>query len=151
MDSNKPKRLVTAEEETDIARKMMVWANTFRDDEMPVATINYEMLPADAPGMAFSTIPGTYITQRYILGGHRAEYQFQIIARVIPGNSNDKRLKTDALLNRFGDWAASNYPALGENIRVLRVEATSRGAVFARYNDGTEDHQILMKMTYEVI
>lgn len=150
MNSEKQRTLVAAEEEQDISRKVMVWVNTFSDEEMPAA-INYEFLPADSSGMALSTIQGTYITKHYILGGHEAEYQFKIIARVIPGNSNDKRLKADALLNRFGDWAMQNYPSLGENIRVRRVETASRAAVFASYEDGTEDHQILMKLTYEVI
>lgn len=150
MGSEKPKILVTAEEEQDIARKVLVWANTFQDAELP-GLINYEFLPADSAAVALSSIQGTYITRRFILGGHEAEYQFKLIYRVIPGNSNDQRLKSDALLNRFGDWAAWNYPSLGEGVRVRRVEATSRAAMFARYEDGTEDHQILMKLKYEVI
>lgn len=153
MDSEKQKRLVSAEEETDISRKVMIWVNTFEDDELPDGTINYDFLPADTAGMALSTIQGAYITRRYILGGHEAEYQFKIISRIMPGKgaSNDKRLKADALLNRLGDWAAENWPNLGENVRVRRVEPVSRAALYARYEDGTEDHQILMKLTYEVI
>lgn len=150
MDS-KQKKLVSAEEEQDISRKMMIWANSFSDDDMPAATINYEFIAADSAGMALSTIQGAYITRKYLLGGHEAEYQFKIIARIIPGTSNDKRLKADAVLNRFGDWAMQNYPSLGDGIRVRRMETASRAAMFARYDDGTEDHQILMKMTYEVI
>ena len=150
MDSEKQKKLVSAEEEQDISRKMMVWANSFSDDDMPAATINYEFLAADSASMALSTIQGTYITRKYIIGGHEAEYQFKIIARIFPGSS-DKRLKADAVLNRFGDWAMQNYPSLGDGIRVRRMDVSSRAAMFARYNDGTEDHQILMKMTYEVI
>lgn len=151
MDSEKQKRLVSAEEEQDISRKMMIWANSFSDDDMPAATINYELLAADSASMALSTIQGAYITRKFILGGHEAEYQFKIIARIIPGSSNDKRLKCDAMLNRFGDWAAANWPDLGKNVRVRHVEPVSRAALFARYEDGTEDHQILMKLTYEVI
>lgn len=151
MDSEKQKKLVSAEEELDISRKMMVWANSFSDDDMPAATINYEFLAADSASMALSVIQGAYITRKYIIGGHEAEYQFKIIARIIPGNSNDKRLKADAVLNRFGDWAMQNYPSLGDGIIVQSIEVSSRAAVFARYEDGTEDHQILMKMTYEVI
>lgn len=151
MASEKQKRLVSAEEEQDISRKMMVWANSFSDEDMPAATINYEFLPADSAGMALSMIQGTYITKKYIMGGHEAEYQYKLIARIIPGNSNDKRLKVDAMLNRFGDWAAKNYPSLGDGVRVRRMESASRAAMFARYEDGSEDHQILMKMTYEVI
>ena len=151
MASEKQRKLVSAEEEQDIARKMMIWANTFSDDAMPAATINYEFLAADSASMALSAIQGAYITRKYILGGHEAEYQFKIIARIIPGSSNDKRLKCDAMLNRFGDWAMQNYPDLGDSVIVQKVEPTSRAAMFARYEDGTEDHQILMKLTYEVI
>lgn len=102
MDAEKQKRLVSAEEEQDISRKMMIWANSFSDDDIPAATINYEFLAADSASMALSTIQGAYITRKFILGGHEAEYQFKIIARIKPGNSNDKRLKCDAMLNRFG-------------------------------------------------
>lgn len=150
MDS-KQKKLVSAEEEQDISRKMMIWANSFSDDDMPAATINYEFLAADTAGMALSVIQGAYITRKYLLGGHEAEYQFKIIARIFPGTSNDKRLKADAVLNRFGEWAMQNYPSLGDGIRVRRMETASRATMFARYEGGAEDHHILMKMTYEVI
>lgn len=151
MDSEKEKKLVSSEEEQDISRKMMVWVNSFSDDDLPAVTINYEFLAADSASVALSVIQGAYITKRYLLGGHEAEYQFKIIARIKPGGSNDKRLRADAVLNRFGDWAIQNYPSLGNGVRVRRMEAVSRSALFARYEDGTEDHQILMKLTYEVI
>ena len=80
----------------------MVWVNSFSDDDLPAATINYEFLAADSASVALSVIQGAYITRRYLLGGHEAEYQFKIIARIKPGGSNDKRLKADAVLNRFG-------------------------------------------------
>lgn len=151
MASEKQKKLVSSEEEQDISRKIMVWANSFSDENMPAQEINYGILFSDSACMALFVIPGTYITRKYILGGHEAEYQFRIIARVIPGNSDDERLKADEVLNRFGDWAARNPPTLGDGMRVRRVETSSRAALFARYEDGTEDHQILMKLTYEVI
>ena len=105
MGSEKEKKLVSSEEEQDISRKMMVWVNSFSDDDLPAATINYEFLAADSASVALSVIQGAYITKRYLLGGHEAEYQFKIIARIKPGGSNDKRLKADAVLNRFGDCA----------------------------------------------
>lgn len=151
MDSEKEKKLVSSEEEQDISRKMMVWVNSFSDDDLPAVTINYEFLAADSASVALSVIQGAYITKRYLLGGHEAEYQFKIIARIKPGGSNDKRLRADAVLNRFGDWAIQNYPSLGNGVRARRMEAVSRAAVFAVYQGGWEDHQILMKMKYEVI
>ena len=104
--NEKPHMLAAAEEVDKISRSMLVWANTF--PENPVDIIKYEFLSADQgdeTGMALSTIQGTYITKRFILGGYQAEYQFKLIYRIKPGRSNDKRLEADELLNHFGDWA----------------------------------------------
>lgn len=150
---NRLRSLVTSEEAEKISRSMLVWANTFPDK--PVTVIKYEFLDVDEisgdeAGMALSTIQGTYITRRYILGGYQAEYQFKIIYRIKPGNSNDKRLQADEMLNRFGDWARCQKPDLGEGINALRVEPTTQSSKFAAYEDGYEDYQILMRLTYEV-
>lgn len=133
-----------------MSRKLLVWINKFPDK--PVDFIRFEFLPADTPAMALSTIQATYIVQKYILGGYQAEYQFKVIYRMKPGNSNDKRLKADELLNALGDWATSETPPdIGDGRRVIRIEPTTRSSLFAVYENGDEDHQILMKMNYEVI
>lgn len=147
----KPRMLAAAEEVDKISRSMLVWANTFQ--EKPVDIIKYEFLSADQgdeTGMALSTIQGTYITRRFITGGYQGEYQFKLIYRIKPGRSNDKRLEADELLNHFGDWARHNLPDLGGEIGALRVEPTTQSSKFAAYEDGYEDYQILMKLTYEV-
>jgi hypothetical protein len=141
--------LARTNEEDTISRKVLVWVNTFPDT--PVAIINFENLAADQESMALSTIQSAYITKRYITGGYRAEYQFKVIYRVKPANSNDKRLKADELLNRLGDWARTETPNIGEGFVSLKVEPTTRSSLFAAYDNGDEDHQILMKLTYEVI
>lgn len=128
---------------------MMAWINSYPD--LPVGIVNFEQLKADASSMALSTIQGAYIVRRYLYGGYRGEYQFKIIYRIKPGVSNDARLKADELLDSIGDWAADNDPNLGEDIRVMKLEATTRSSLFAIYENGDEDHQILMKLTYEVI
>ena len=154
MISNEKKRTLVAAEEADkISRSMLVWANTFPDK--PVTIVKYEFLDIDeASGddtaMALSTIQGTYITRQYIIGGYQAEYQFKIIYRIKPGTSNDKRLQADEMLNRFGDWARTQRPDLGGGINALRVEPTTQSSKFAAYEDGYEDYQILMRLTYEV-
>lgn len=127
---------------------MMAWINTYPN--LPTGIVNFEQLKADASSMALSTIQAAYIVQRYIYGGHKGEYQFKIIYRIKPGSSNDARLKADELLNAIGDWAASNYPSLGNGVRVVRLEATTRSSLFAVYENGDEDHQILMRLIYEV-
>jgi hypothetical protein len=144
------KKTVSAAEEDQVSRKLLAWLNTFPGK--PVDLIRFEFLPADTEAMALSTIQAAYITKKYILGGYQAEYQFKLIYRVKPGNSNDKRLKADELLNELGDWAASApHPDIGEGRKVIRVEPTTRSSMFAPYENGDEDHQILMKLTYEVI
>lgn len=143
------RELVTAEEEQKISRSMMAWVNTY--PSLPVSIVNFEQLKADVPSMALSTIQAAFILRRYIVGGHRGEYQFKLIYRLKPGTSNDARLKADELLNAIGDWASGNYPDLGDGLRVVRVEATTRSSIFAAYENGDEDHQILMHMIYETI
>lgn len=157
--NDKPRPLVSEEEEDKISRNVLIWLNTFPDipdavlDGAPLTPINFEFLKDNAPGMTMSTIQAPSITKRYICGGYEAEYQFKVIYRIIPGStaSPDKRLKADELLDRLGDWAQRGTPDLGEGIRAVGVEPTTRASLFAMYENGDEDHQILMKMMYEVI
>ena len=147
--NEQPKVLTAAEEEASISRSMMKWINTYPD--LPVNIANYEQLKADVSSMALSTIQAAAVVKRFITGGHQGEYQFKIVYRIKPGNSNDARLQADELLNAIGDWAANNYPTLGDNITVRKLEATTRSSLFAIYENGDEDHQILFRMLYEVI
>lgn len=149
----KIKKTVSAAEEDQVSRKLLAWLNTF--PERPVDLIRFEFLPADTEAMAMSTIQAAYIVRKYILGGYQAEYQFKLIYRVKPGSSMDKRLKADELLNDIGDWCAlfgdiDNAPFIGGGKRVISIEPTTRSSLFAVYENGDEDHQILMKMNYEV-
>lgn len=155
--ADEQKELVAAEEEQKISRSMMVWINGYPELPEAINRVNFEQFQAGAagealvPGMVLSTIQGAYVTRRYILGGHQGEYQFSVFYRIRPGNSNDARLKADELLNAIGDWAKKNPPDLGEEIRVLRVEPTSRAGLLGVTENGDEDHQILMRLIYEVI
>ena len=142
------KKAVSAAEEYQVSRKLLVWLNTY--PEKPVDLIRFEFLPADTTAMAMSTVQAAYILHKYILGGYKAEYQFKLIYRIKPGNSNDKRLKADELLDALGDWTIGQRPDIGEGKTVVSVEPTTRSSLFAVYENGDEDHQILMKLTYEV-
>ena len=145
----KPKIPESATEEDQVTRKLLIWLNCYPD--LPVDMIRFEFLSADTEGMALSTIQAGYITKQYILGGYQAELQFKIIYRLKPGNSNDKRLKADEILNAIGDWAASaELPDIGEGKKARDVKPTTRSSLFAMYDNGDEDHQILMKLIYEV-
>lgn len=148
--TNKAVSLVAASEQDQISRMLLSWVNQFPNK--PVSVINYEFLRDGEPGMALSTIQAAYKTKQYITGGYQAQYQFKIIYRVQPSTNND-RLNADEMLNKLGDWMATraDLPVLGEGIRSIRIDATTRSSLFARYENGDEDHQILMNMIYEVI
>lgn len=150
METNKPITLVSSSEQEQISRLLLAWINQFPDKPVPV--VNYEFLKDGEPSMALSTIQGAYKTRKYIHGGYEAQYQFKLIYRVQP-TTNNNRLQADELLNAYGDWAMSreDLPVLGEGVRCLKVEANTRSSLFARYENGDEDHQILMNMMYEVI
>lgn len=148
--AEKQKELVAAQEEQKISRSLMAWINGYPALPTTITRVDFEQLAADKPGMALSTIQAAYIRRRYIVGGHEGEYQFKIIYRIKPGTSNDARLKADEVLNAFGDWAADNLPDLGDEIKVKKVEATTRSSMFAAYENGDVDYQILMRLIYEV-
>ena len=151
------RELVAAEEEQTISRSIMAWINSCPDLPDDITRVNFEQFQVSAagdvlvPAMALSVIQSAYIVRRYILGGHQGECQFAIFYRIKPGNSNDARLLADETLNVIGDWARENPPNIGENIRVLRIEPTTRAALLGVTEGGDEDHQILMRLIYEVL
>lgn len=150
MDGNQ-RTLVASEEEQKISRRMMAWINGYPDFPAAILKVDFEKLPAKSAGMALSVMQGAYITRRYITGGHEAQYDFSLLYRIIPGSSNDARLKADEALNAISDWAAQNWPEIGEGIRIRNLETTQRAALLVPYEDGSEDHQLQMKLLYEVI
>lgn len=145
MANEKP---LSLEEDRDVGRALLVWLNTC--PEKP-ERISFEYLPEDQPGLMMSTIQAAYKTRQYILGGYEAQYQFKLVYRVQP-DDNDSRLAADETLNAIGTWAerAETKPDLGSAI-IKSVKRTSNASLFAVYEDGSRDHQILMTLTYEVI
>lgn len=150
MTEKKVKNYVTNQETDQVSRALLVWLNEYQDKP---TMINYEYISTDAAGMALSTIQSAYKTAQYIDGTYKAEYQFKIIYRLYPGTSNNKRLAADETLNALGDWVVSRrpYPQIGTGKRVKKISCDTRSSLFARYEDGAEDHQILMTMIYEVV
>ncbi len=154
ISSDKPRALVADSERDRIDRNVLIWLNTYPelpDDISRDMIVPESHLLPDVPGMAMSTITTAFVNRRYILGGYEAEYNFKVIYRIKPGKSMDMSLEANEQLNRLGSWASQNMPDLGDGIRVLRVAPTSYADLYAPYENGDEDHQIMMKITYEVI
>ena len=141
--------LTTSDEEQKISRSLMAWVNSYAN--LPVPVVNFEQLKSDEVSMALSLTAGAYVSKRFITGGHIAEVPFSLMYRVKPATSNDKRLKADETLNAIGDWMANNPPTLDNGVVVRKVEIAARAMLLVSYENGSEDHQILMKLTYEVL
>lgn len=99
--------------------------------------------------MSLTTIQGAYKTAQYIDGSYEAQYQFGILYRSLPTDS-EERLDAESELNKLGEWAEGNWPDLGDGKNVTTVQRTSSASLLARYEDKVEDYQILMTMEYEV-
>lgn len=149
LTGNKRKSPVSGEEQDKVSRAVLQCLNRY--PQKPVDKIEFESLDSDEPGMALSVIQGAYKVEEYINGSYLAEYQFKIIYRLQP-DGTDGRLKADEILNRMADWLTQQTETidLGQGKTVKGLVCNSRSSLFGRYQDMSEDHQILMSMTYEV-
>lgn len=148
MENNKPIAYTSPAETDDMTRKVLIWLSAYED--LPVYVIKPEpMLEPGQEGMELTVIQSS-ITRRYITGGHMAEYQFGVFYRVQP-SSIDERLKAIQSLNALGDYSVTTTPDLGDGIQFNKCEVTTQAQLYAPYENGDEDYQILMKLTYEVI
>lgn len=147
MDSNN-RTLVPAEQQAQISRVMRSFLAGWADK--PLAKLDFENL-GETSGLALSVIQGAYKTRQYIDGTYQAQYQFKIIYRAI-AETTAERLDMDEVLNEYGSWAETQtLPTFGDNIVPLKLKRDTAAACFARYENGAEDHQILMTLIYEVI
>ena len=146
MDNNKPKVLVSDDE--SIARYVRNWLNTY--DGKPQSLDTYYEYLNKTKGLAVSTIQAAYKVKQYITGGYMAQYQFEILYRLIASN-DEERLAADEMLNAFGEWAETNIPELPDGVTRWKVRRDTNASLLVRYDNNAEDHTIQMTLTYEVI
>ena len=142
---NEPIRDVTPEAE-QIARAVRAWLNTYPDK--PMRMVEVEFL-GETSGLAMSTVQAAYKTRRFILGGYQAQYQFSILYQTIPTTTNE-RLEADETLNNYAAWVEATRPELPESCRFLRCTRNTNAALLGRDANGSEVHQILFTLLYEV-
>lgn len=146
---NKRTTPISGEEADDIGRKLLSWFNQNAALPDGVKRINYIYLEDDKPGMMLSPIQGAYKIEQDITGNYTAQYQFELMYRSQPTN-NGERMSMDQELNSLADWAASQEqkPDLGAGISSIEINRATIAAFFNRYENGDEDHHILMVMVY---
>lgn len=151
MPDNNTTPTVTSEAE-QIARMVRAWLNTYPDK--PMRTVDVEFL-GETSGLAITTTQAAYKVKRYITGGYQAQYQFAILYQTIPQTANE-RLVADEVLNNYAAWAIANaktdLPARMPSGCVFnRLTQNTIAALLGRDETGTEVHQILFTLLYEVI
>lgn len=150
LKNDKPVELAAAEEKQRITRQVIAWLNTFPG--LPVEQVSYGGLTPNKPGIALLSPQGAVIRKKYITGSYLGEYPFSLIYRIVkPGDSIDKRLQADELLDSLGGWAAKHRPDIGQGIQARRVEVSAWATLANVYPDKDEDHEIQLKLIYEVI
>ena len=144
--SEQQRNLVSAAEQEQISRTLRAWIETFSTD---IGHVDFEFV-GEMYGLSLCTIQSAYKTKQYIFGGYQAQYQFRIVYRAIAQNAAE-RLAMDELLNDIGAWMETETPPVfGENILVRKIRRDSVSAIDARYENGAEDHSILLSLIYEV-
>ena len=145
MNVNNAALIITTEAE-QIERAVRAWLNTYSDK--PARTVDVEYL-GDGTGLTMSTVQAAYKTRQFITGGYQAQYQFSILYQSFPTTANE-RLEMDEALNNYALWIESTKPELPENCRFRRCTRNTNAALLGRDANGSEVHQILFTLLYEV-
>lgn len=145
MAPNEVLRDITQESE-QIARSVRAWLNMY--PEKPMRMVDVEFL-GETSGLALTTVQAAYKTRKYILGGYQAQYQFAILYQTTPTTANE-RLEADEVLNNYAAWVEATRPELPQNCRFLKCSRNTNAALLGRDANGSEVHQILFTLNYEV-
>lgn len=150
MGKAKEVRIVSGPEQDFVGRALLNWFNEYPDLPRYIDHISAEYLGSEN-GMGLFATTAAYKTQEYISGAYDAQYQFSLQYRTVTTDS-DGRLDAAEVLSNIASWAEKreDLPDLGAGKRVISIERTSPAVMVARYEDGSEDYQILMVMDYEV-
>ena len=144
---------VSEKEQDKVSRGLLSWLNQNTSFPAGVKSFAFEYLDEDKPCMALSTIQGAYIIKQYIGGDYMAEYQFKLIYRGQP-DTTGTRLSMDEVLNEIADSAVflanrlHDTPDIGHGFIARKLICNARSSFFGRYENGDEDHQILMTLSY---
>lgn len=140
------KNLVSASQEAQIRTAVLAWLNDCPDKP---GKVEYSFL-GKTSGIAIGTIQSAFKVAEYICGGYKAQYQFELVYRLITENS-DERIAADALLDSMAEWMENNPPEAPAGVNWWKAKRDNGAAHVASYDNGAEDHSIQITITYEVI
>lgn len=150
MPNDNPIKDVAPEAE-QIARAVRTWLQTY--ENKPVNKVDVEYL-GETTGLTITTVQAAYKTRRFILGGYQAQYQFALMYQCTPATTT-ARLEADEILNNYALWAEQTAATelgaiLPERCRFVRLSRNTPAALLGRDANGSEVHQVLFTLLYEV-
>ena len=145
-DEQTARELVSAAEQSAVTRAVIAWFNGYTD--LPLSKVDYEYL-GKTSGLCIAVVQAAYKIKQYINGGYQAQFQFQIVYRLI-ADDVDSRIDADEALNEMGEWAENNVPSPPDGISNWKIKRDTASACMARYDNNAEDHSISMTINYEV-
>lgn len=145
-------QLIITPEADQVERAVRTWLQQY--PEKPIAKVDYDFT-GEATWLTMETIQAAYKTAPgYICGGYPAQYQFAILYQSIPTTTNE-RLEMDEVLGKYAAWAeatAAEYlpQYLPQKCRFRRLNRNTNAALLGRDANGSEIHQIMFTLLYEV-
>lgn len=114
--------------------------------------LNVDFLPQEAAVYSVDVVPVSPIVKRYMDGSSRRQFLFVLASRTYYGDMIRQQLNNLGFFEQFGEWLeaqsrAKNYPDLGNNRTVRRLEVTTSGYVFAQ-GTNTARYQIQCRLDY---
>lgn len=139
--------LLNISERNNIQQTVLTWLNTC---SYLTKTATYEDLPENGIGFCISTKQSAYYLAKYVTGGYKAQYQFDIIYRCLPTDSTDN-ITAVQLLNNIGAWCEQTTPPSLTTGIINSIEVTSDAAILNVYEDGSKDYNISLQLDWEVL
>ena len=144
-----PPTLLPAEVSVGVQRAVKTWLNACPSLPAAAGTVTFENLPANDPGLAFTTMQAPAYAARYISGGYRGEYRFRIVYRVLPTDDGDMLDAVEALTG-IGAWCETTTPPALDGAINVHVTRNTDAAILAAFEDGSNDYSIDLTLTWEV-
>lgn len=145
-NNEQSRELVSSAEQSAVTRAVLTLLNSYEDK--PAKKVDYEYL-GKTGGLCLAVVQSAYKTRQYINGGYEAQFQFQIVYRLI-ADDIESRLDADEALNQMAEWTEDNLPDPPDGIAKWKIKRDTAASTMARYDNNAEDHSISMTINYEV-
>lgn len=114
--------------------------------------LNVDFLPADATAYSVDASPTKPVIKQFLDGSSKRQFDFVLATRAFYGTLIRQQMDNLGLFETFEQWLdaqnkAKNFPDLGEDRTVMKLEVSTSGYVFTQDADMAR-YQIQCKLTY---